>query len=90
MPRKARHSVYVHAAEWRHTPDAYALYAPPPERFAKQPANNVSLCPTVSSLTRNTTAPLLTFRRAGHAAPYAVGPVAREKGYKAASLRRAH
>lgn len=49
-------------------------------------ANNGSQCPPASNTTRSTAAPLLTFRRAGHAAPCAVWPVARDKGYKAASL----
>ena len=45
--------------------------------------------PAASSLTRNTAAPRASVRRAGHAAPCAVGPVAREKGNWAATLRTA-
>ena len=87
-PRGARPSVYALHARAQLVTDANALCATQPERFAKQPANNVSLCPTASSLTRSTAAPLGTFRRAGHAAPCAVGPVARERGNWAATLRR--
>ena len=36
-----------------------------------------------------TTTPWARSRRAGHALGHAVGPVAREKGHKAATLRRA-
>ena len=66
---------------WHVTKRATALH-----HRRRTSANNVSLCPTASSLTRSTAAPPGTFRRAGHAAPCAVGPVARDKGYKAASL----
>ena len=68
--------------------DANALYATQPERFAKQP-------PTMGASDRSNdhdqeqAAPAESVRRAGHAAPCAVGPVAREKGYKAATLRTA-
>ena len=66
---------------WHVTKRATALH-----HRRRTSANNVSLCPTASSLTRSTAASPGTFRRAGHAAPCAVGPVARDKGYWAASL----
>lgn len=68
---------------WHVTKRATALHQP-----RRTSANNGSQCPPASSTTRNTTAPRASVRRAGHAAPCAVGPVARERGNKAATLRR--
>ena len=70
---------------WHVTKRATALH-----HRRRTSANNVSLCPTASSLTRSTAAPPGTFRRAGHTWGHGVGHFAREKGYWAASLLTAH
>lgn len=61
----------------------------PPTRGGKQPANWDEQAPPATTRSTTTTPPWASVRRAGHAAPGDVGHVARDKGYKAASLRRA-
>lgn len=61
----------------------------PPTRGGKQPANWDEQAPPATTRSTTTTPPSASVRRAGHAAPGDVGHVARDKGYKAASLRRA-